>query len=74
VIGSNRAALLRLLDLPTSTTALATVLRLPIGSIGNHLNVLLQAGVVMRRRSGRTVLYWRRPLGDALTAADGTGG
>lgn len=74
LIGSNRAALLRLLDQPTSTTTLATVLRLPIGSVGNHLKVLLQAGVVMRRRSGRTVLYWRTPLGDALIAADGTGG
>lgn len=74
LIGFNRAALLRLLDQPTSTTTLATVLRLPIGSVGNHLKVLLQAGVVMRRRSGRTVLYWRTPLGDALIAADGIGG
>lgn len=52
LIGPNRAALLRLLDQPTSTTALAAVLQLPIGSVGNHLRVLLQAGVVMRRRSG----------------------
>ncbi|MDQ2849669.1 MAG: ArsR family transcriptional regulator [Actinomycetota bacterium] len=72
LIGTNRAALLRMLEHPDSTTNLAARLRLPIGSVGNHLRVLLQAGVVTRRRSGRIVLYWRTPLGDALVAADGT--
>lgn len=70
LIGANRAALLRLLDEPASPTRLAAALELPIGAVGNHLRVLLQAGVVLRRRSGRTVLYWRTPLGDALVAAD----
>lgn len=40
-------------------------------SIGSHLKVLLEAGVVIRRRSGREVLYWRTALGDALVAAGG---
>jgi DNA-binding transcriptional ArsR family regulator len=70
LIGANRAALLRLLHEPASPTRLATALDLPIGAVGNHLRVLLQAGVVLRRRSGRAVLYWRTPLGDALVAAD----
>ena len=71
LIGTNRAALLRMLDRPAGTTDLAALSRLPIGSVGNHLRVLLQAGAVSRRRSGRSVLYWRTPLGDSLVAADG---
>jgi len=35
------------------------------------LRVLLDAGVVARRRSGRHVLYWRTALGESLIAADG---
>jgi DNA-binding transcriptional ArsR family regulator len=70
LIGPNRAALLRVLSEPSSPTSLAVRLDLPIGAVGNHLRVLLQAGVVLRRRSGRSVLYWRTPLGDALVAAD----
>ena len=38
---------------------------------GNHLRVLLDAGAVARRRSGRHVLYWRTALGESLIAADG---
>ena len=71
LVGANRAALLRMLEQPTGTTHLADRSRLPIGSVGNHLRVLLEAGAVTRRRSGRNVLYWRTPLGDALVAADG---
>jgi DNA-binding transcriptional ArsR family regulator len=71
LIGANRAALLSMLDQPAGTTDLAALSRLPIGSVGNHLRVLLDAGAVSRRRSGRSVLYWRTPLGDALVAADG---
>jgi DNA-binding transcriptional ArsR family regulator len=71
LIGANRAALLTQLGTPTSTTHLASLHRLPIGAVGNHLRVLLQVGAVTRQRSGRTVLYWRTPLGDALVAADG---
>ena len=74
LIGANRAALLRQLDQPAGTTDLAALSRLPIGSVGNHLRVLLDAGAVTRRRSGRSVLYWRTPLGDALIAADGRPG
>jgi DNA-binding transcriptional ArsR family regulator len=71
LLGTNRATLLRLLEQPAGTTHLATRTGLPIGAVGNHLRVLLDAGVVARRRSGRHVLYWRTALGDALTASDG---
>ena len=69
LIGPNRARLLRLLDEPRSTSQLAALTGLPIGSVGNHLRVLLDAGAVLRRRAGREVLYWRTSLGDALAAS-----
>jgi len=71
LVGANRAELLRLLDQPLGTTHLAASCGLPVGAVGNHLRVLLDAGVVARRRSGRNVLYWRTALGEALIAADG---
>jgi DNA-binding transcriptional ArsR family regulator len=63
----------RLLDQPLGTTHLAASSGLPVGAVANHLRVLLDAGVVARRRSGRSVLYWRAALGEALIAADGAG-
>jgi hypothetical protein len=68
LIGPNRARVLRLLDEPRSTTQLAALTGLPLGSVGNHLRVLLEAGAVLRRRVGREVLYWRTSLGDAFVA------
>jgi DNA-binding transcriptional ArsR family regulator len=56
------------LDDPRSTTQLAALSGLPIGAVGNHLNVMLGAGVVLRRRAGREVLYWRTALGNSLIA------
>ncbi len=69
LVGPNRAALLAQLDTPHSTSHLAAITGLPLGSVGNHLRVLLDAGVVLRRRSGREVLYWRTALGDEMCAA-----
>jgi DNA-binding transcriptional ArsR family regulator len=69
LVGGNRARVLTLLDEPRSTTQLAALAGLPLGAVGNHLRVLLDAGAVLRRRSGREVLYWRTQLGDGLVAA-----
>jgi DNA-binding transcriptional ArsR family regulator len=69
LLGANRAGVLALLDEPRSTTQLAALTGLPVGAVGNHLRVLLDAGTVLRRRSGREVLYWRTSLGDGLVAA-----
>jgi DNA-binding transcriptional ArsR family regulator len=69
LVGSNRAALLVRLDVPRSTSHLAALSGLALGSVASHLKVLLEAGVVLRRRSGREVLYWRTSLGDALVAS-----
>ncbi len=68
LVGPNRARVLTLLDEPHSTTQLAAMTGLPLGAVGNHLRVLLESGAVLRRRSGREVLYWRTSLGDALVA------
>lgn len=71
LLGANRARVLAGLSGPTSTTGMVARTGLPLGSVGGHLKVLLGAGLVARRRSGREVLYWRTALGDALTAAEG---
>ena len=70
LIGANRARVLKLLDQPHSTTQLAALTGLPMGAVGNHLRVLLDGGAVLRRRSGREVLYWRTSLGDSLAAVE----
>jgi DNA-binding transcriptional ArsR family regulator len=73
LVGPNRARVLLALEVPASTTGLVAATGLGLGVVGSHLGVLLAAGLVLRRRSGREVLYWRTALGDALAAA-GTGG
>ena len=69
LVGRARARLLAALDTPASTTQLARSLGLAPGAVGDHLAVLLRAGLLDRSRTGRSVLYRRTPLGDALTAA-----
>lgn len=67
LIGRRRAALLRALDRPTSTTALAQSTGWSAGGVNSHLTVLRRAGLVVRRRDGRQVIYSRTATGDALT-------
>jgi DNA-binding transcriptional ArsR family regulator len=69
LMGRNRARILSELNEPASTSHLVTRTGLPLGTVGGHLRVLLDAGLVLRRRSGREVLYWRTALGDTLVAA-----
>jgi DNA-binding transcriptional ArsR family regulator len=66
LVGRNRARILSALAAPTSTSALAASTGLPLGSVGGHLRVLLDAGLLERRRSGREVLYWRSATGEDL--------
>jgi DNA-binding transcriptional ArsR family regulator len=73
LVGPTRAAVLAALDEPASTTQLVAALRLSVGGVGDHLAALLAAGVVTRARAGRSVLYSRTPVGDALVAASEPG-
>ena len=70
LLGASRAAILLALEDPASTSQLAATLGQSLGGTGDHLAVLREAGLVARARSGRTVLYRRTPVGDALAAAE----
>jgi biotin operon repressor len=66
LLGSSRAAILTELAAPTSTTDLAKRLDLSPGTASHHLTTLREAGLITGARHGRSVLYVRTPLGDAL--------
>ncbi|MCX4745562.1 winged helix-turn-helix domain-containing protein [Kitasatospora sp. NBC_01287] len=66
LIGATRARLLAALDQPAGTSQLARSLGLATGAVGDHLAVLRRAGLLHRARDGRTVLYRRTPLAEAL--------
>ncbi|MFD5316059.1 winged helix-turn-helix domain-containing protein [Streptomyces sp. NPDC127098] len=71
LVGTARAGLLMLLGTPMSTTQLVAVTGQGLGSVGRHLRVLRDAGLVERRRAGRSVLYVRTAAGEVLVAASG---
>lgn len=73
LLGANRATILLLLASPKSTTHLVTLTGRPLGSVGRHLKVLLDADLVRRRRSGRSVLYYRTAAGDMVVESASRG-
>ncbi|WP_349879943.1 DUF5937 family protein [Micromonospora sp. HUAS YX12] len=69
VVGGGRAALLHLLDAATTTTDLARLTGLSAGNVSQHLAALHAAGLVVRSRAGRHVLYRNTEVGAALLRA-----
>ncbi len=69
LLGRTRSRILTRLGAPAGTSTLAAELDLPVGSVGGHLRVLLDAGLLERRRSGREVLYRWSDAGQALVTA-----
>ncbi|MHC3474298.1 ArsR/SmtB family transcription factor [Streptomyces sp. 7R007] len=69
LLGTGRATVLVLLASPMSTSQLVAVTGQALGSVGRHLRVLRDAGLVERRRAGRSVLYSRTPAGQVLVDA-----
>jgi DNA-binding transcriptional ArsR family regulator len=68
LVGSRRAAVLRALESPATTSTLAARLGLAPSTVSEQLTALVAAGVVHRRRSGRSVLYGLEPAGEVLLA------
>ena len=73
LLGPARAGVLVRLDTPKSTTQLVALTGQALGSVGRHLKVLLDAGLVRRRRAGRSVLYYRTAAGEVLVGAQPNG-
>ncbi|MGW6013069.1 transcriptional regulator [Streptomyces sp. NPDC055210] len=73
LLGGARARVLVLLGSPMSTSQLVAVTGQGLGSVGRHLRLLLDARLVGRRRSGRSVLYYRTAEGDVLVGAQNPG-
>jgi DNA-binding transcriptional ArsR family regulator len=71
LLGPARAGVLMLLSSPMSTSQLTAVTGQGLGSVGRHLRVLLDAGLVERRRAGRSVLYSRTAAGEVVVKAAG---
>jgi DNA-binding transcriptional ArsR family regulator len=73
LLGPARAQILVLLQTPKSTTQLVALTGQSLGAVGRHLQVLLDAHLVVKRRAGRSVLYSCLPAAGALiTAQDQT--
>jgi DNA-binding transcriptional ArsR family regulator len=69
LLGRTRAAILEMTTVPLSTTQIVRQLGPSPGSVNQHLSVLRGSGLVVSRRSGRSVLYRQTPLAQSMIAA-----
>jgi DNA-binding transcriptional ArsR family regulator len=69
LVGRSRAALLLDLDQPRTTAQLSSRRQLAPATVSYHLSALVNAGLVLRKRDGREVLYDRTAYGDLLLEA-----
>ncbi|WP_370618155.1 ArsR/SmtB family transcription factor [Mumia sp. Pv 4-285] len=68
LLGAARAGLLTALSTPASSTELAGRLGVTTPAVNQHLRAMRDAGLLTSARQGRSVLYLRSELGDALVA------
>ncbi|MEY9894865.1 DNA-binding transcriptional ArsR family regulator [Catenulispora sp. MAP5-51] len=66
LIGAVRARILLELARPATTTELATLLAISLGTAGGHIAVLRDMGLIEGTRVGRRVVYRRTDDGDRL--------
>ena len=71
LLGRTRAAVLLGLRAPCSTTELASRMELTPGAVSLHMKVMHEAGLLVRERAGRSVLYRLSATGEALVASGG---
>ncbi|MBW9215440.1 helix-turn-helix domain-containing protein [Mumia sp. zg.B53] len=71
LLGATRAGLLAALEVPASSTELARRLGVTTPAVNQHLRAMRDAGLLTSARHGRSVLYLRSELGDALVAGGG---
>jgi DNA-binding transcriptional ArsR family regulator len=71
LLGAGRARIIRELQCPATSTQLAHVLELSLGTISNHLAILRNAGIITGTRAGRSVTYRLSQRGHQLL--DGLG-
>ncbi|RAG84831.1 transcriptional regulator [Streptacidiphilus pinicola] len=66
LLGTGRAAILRTLERPATSSELAAELDVSLGTVGGHLAVLRDAELVVGTRVGRRVVYRRTEAGEVL--------
>jgi DNA-binding transcriptional ArsR family regulator len=66
LFGRTRTAVLHTIDLGTTTTQLARLLRISPASVSRHTTVLRDAGLITTHRHGTAVLHTLTPLGIQL--------
>ncbi|WP_329560875.1 ArsR/SmtB family transcription factor [Kitasatospora sp. NBC_01266] len=73
VLGRSRTLLLAELETPASTTELARRTGLSAPGVSQYLTALRDAGLVSAHRAGRSVLYARTAVAEAVLAGVGAG-